>query len=32
MALDLELTEIEEMLKNTALSFLKRDVPKDLLQ
>jgi alkylation response protein AidB-like acyl-CoA dehydrogenase len=32
MALDLELTEIEEMLKNTALTFLQRDMPKDLLQ
>jgi alkylation response protein AidB-like acyl-CoA dehydrogenase len=32
MALDLELTEIEEILKNTALSFMKRDVPKNLVQ
>ncbi|MBI4763865.1 MAG: acyl-CoA dehydrogenase family protein [Deltaproteobacteria bacterium] len=32
MALNLDLTETEEILRNTALTFLRRDMPKDLLQ
>lgn len=31
MSLDLSLNENEEMLKNTALSFLEREVPKDVM-
>ena len=31
MSLDLSLSENEEMLKNTALSFLEREVPKDVM-
>ena len=32
MALDLRLTESEEMLKKTALDFLRRDAPKEVVQ
>jgi len=32
MALDLRLNEGEQMLKNTALDFLKRDAPKEVVQ
>jgi alkylation response protein AidB-like acyl-CoA dehydrogenase len=32
MSLDLNLTESEEMLKKTALDFIKRDVPKSVIQ
>lgn len=32
MSIDLSLTENEEMLKNTALRFLEREVPKELMQ
>jgi alkylation response protein AidB-like acyl-CoA dehydrogenase len=32
MALDLRLNESEQMLRNTALDFLKRDAPKEVIQ
>ncbi|MFC2034728.1 acyl-CoA dehydrogenase family protein [Chloroflexota bacterium] len=32
MGIDLRLTEIEEMLRNTALDFMKRDAPKEVIQ
>ena len=32
MSLDLRLTEIEEMLRTTALDFMKRDAPKEVIQ
>ena len=32
MALDLRLTESEEMLKKTALDFMRRDAPKEVVQ